>query len=175
MTFATRWIDRIDAGDRGLLDRWVIADDGSDIARRLWTVVTHAGGAVVTIAAAVVPLLLHLSSRLPPWVPIVTLAVSHVAVQLVKRFVNRPRPAGTPVIRCPDEFSFPSGHATAALAIAVSYALLFPALGVPLVVLGMIVGWSRVALGVHYPGDVLIGQLIALATAAGLELVVPRS
>jgi undecaprenyl-diphosphatase len=35
----------------------------------------------------------------------------------------------------------------------------------PLIVIATLVGASRVFLGVHYPGDVLVGQLIAIATA----------
>jgi undecaprenyl-diphosphatase len=56
------------------------------------------------------------------------------------------------------------------MAVALPYALAFPALSVPLVVLAGVIGFSRVCLGVHYPGDVLIGQLIAAATAIGVWL-----
>ena len=170
MTFAARWIGRIDAGDRDLFDRWVIDDATHRVLRRSWIAVTHAGNAPVTIGAVLLPLLWHDWSRSATARAAAALVVSHIVVQLMKRSVSRSRPA-TPMIRCPDRFSFPSGHATASLAVALSFALAFPVLSVPLIVFAVLAGWSRVVLGVHYPGDVLVGQVIALVTVACVQLV----
>jgi undecaprenyl-diphosphatase len=99
---------------------------------------------------------------------LLSLVLSHLLVQLVKRTVGRPRPSlctkGAGFIAAPDRFSFPSGHATASMAVALAYAMAFPVLAVPIIVLAGVVGASRVILGVHYPGDVAAGQAIAVAT-----------
>jgi undecaprenyl-diphosphatase len=50
------------------------------------------------------------------------------------------------------------------MSVAFIYASAFPSLALPLVALAVGVGMSRVFLGVHYPGDVLIGQVIAVIT-----------
>jgi undecaprenyl-diphosphatase len=167
--FAARWIDRLDAGDRNLLDRWALDDDDSLFSARAWTVVTHAGGAVATIGAVLVALLMPGGPREAGIAAGLALASSHLAVQLIKRCVNRPRPEGNAAIRCPDRFSFPSGHATAALAVTASFAAAMPGGGAMLVGFGLLVGWSRVVLGVHYPGDVLIGQVLAVAAVAAVH------
>ena len=52
------------------------------------------------------------------------------------------------------------------MSVAVVYAMTFPAWAVPLLALALAVGASRVFLGVHYPGDVVIGQAIAIITGA---------
>jgi undecaprenyl-diphosphatase len=51
------------------------------------------------------------------------------------------------------------------MAVAAAYAHAFPQLAPAIVALAVVVGMSRVVLGVHFPGDVLIGQLIAVLTA----------
>ena len=61
--------------------------------------------------------------------------------------------------------SFPSDHATGAFAIAVSLVLRMRKVGIAALVLAAIIAFSRVAVGVHYPSDVLGGALIGTAAA----------
>ena len=149
--------------------RWALPGHApSAVPERAWHVVTHLGGATASILAAVLPLVFLSEMRNDAAQALMTLAISHVIVQVIKRTVMRERPdvrtARAALIAVPDRFSFPSGHATAAMAVAFVYAVAFPAVAVPLLALAMIVGLSRVFLGVHYPGDVLAGQGIAVVT-----------
>lgn len=66
---------------------------------------------------------------------------------------------------------FPSDHATAAFAIAMAIFLRKRAWGVVALVLAAVLSVGRVALGVHYPSDVLAGA--ALGSAAALALWAP--
>ena len=53
----------------------------------------------------------------------------------------------------------------AALSVAIGYASVYPTYAPLLTVVAITVGFSRVVLAVHYPGDVVVGQLIAVLTA----------
>src|SRR4051794_29738653 len=66
---------------------------------------------------------------------------------------------------------FPSDHATAAFAIAVAILLRKRGWGVVALVAATVLALGRVALGVHYPSDVLAGA--ALGSAAALALWTP--
>jgi undecaprenyl-diphosphatase len=161
---------RLSAGDRALMQRCAIAPSAPWTSRAGWTAVTHCGGTGFTILVSALPWFaccaLHQASRQA----LTTLIGSHLLVQLLKRTIVRGRPAEVcdleATIREPDRYSFPSGHATASMAVALAYGAAFPAFAVPLLLLAILVGFSRIRLGVHYPSDVLAGQLIAGATAA---------
>lgn len=161
---------QLDRRDRALFVRCVDHARSRRWWCAAWTLLTHLGGTSFTIAAALIPLLvadgsLHLAARHA----LATLVISHLAVQMVKRTVSRPRPSRregwAALVKEPDKFSFPSGHSAAAMSVAFAYATVFPALALPLIALAVLVGASRVFLGVHYPGDVVIGQLLAVGTA----------
>jgi undecaprenyl-diphosphatase len=70
---------------------------------------------------------------------------------------------------------FPSDHATAAFAIAVAILLRKRAWGVAALVAAAIVSVGRVALGFHYPSDVLAGAALGAAAAMALWAPVLRS
>lgn len=99
-----------------------------------------------------------------------------VANTLVKPLTHRRRPAlaARPardadwVVPTPRSTSFPSGHTAAAVAFATGVGHVWPAAAVPLGGLAVLVGYSRVRTGVHFPGDVLAGALLGggLALAA---------
>ena len=63
--------------------------------------------------------------------------------------------------------SFPSGHSSSAGAFVTGVALECPAAGAALAPLAVAVGYSRVHVGVHYPGDVVVGLAAGAAVAVG--------
>ena len=103
-----------------------------------------------------------------------TLGLAHLGVEILKRIFTRERPRlpmGLEWIGgVPDRFGFPSGHATAGMAMGLP---LVTALGWPwgLAIAGLTVciGLSRCYLGVHYPGDVLAGWARAAAICLGVS------
>lgn len=66
-----------------------------------------------------------------------------------------------------DRFSFPSGHTLHAVAFCTVAVTYFPMLAWIVVPFTLLVGASRVVLGLHYPSDVLAGALLGLLVAWG--------
>ncbi|MDZ4832554.1 MAG: phosphatase PAP2 family protein [Candidatus Melainabacteria bacterium] len=104
-----------------------------------------------------------------------------VAMEVLKTFFNRPRPSIVPHLTAATHASFPSGHsmfsAIVYLTIAAilakttkSYRLKVYYVSVGLF-LTMLVGFSRIYLGVHYPTDVLAGWCAGAVWAAFTYLI----
>lgn len=64
-----------------------------------------------------------------------------------------------------DTFSLPSGHTAAAFVVVTAVALIYPGCLIPLLCWGMLVGMSRIMLGVHFPLDILAGMLLGTASS----------
>lgn len=88
-----------------------------------------------------------------------------VTVLALKFLVRRPRPEGTwgMVYRNSDPHSFPSGHAARMIMLTVIMLLTgYWLIGLIMFAWALLVVISRVALGVHYFSDVVVGGLIGV-------------
>lgn len=127
-----------------------------------------------TFVAVMISITMMLYNKHMGFMLVVNLLSSQFVIQLLKRIVNRPRPYKTLewaiAINPPKcKYSLPSGHSGSALSIAFVLATLFPFIKIALVTIAILVGVSRVYLGVHYPTDVALGFAISYAVCRTLE------
>ncbi|MBC9717965.1 phosphatase PAP2 family protein [Streptomyces sp. TRM66268-LWL] len=100
-------------------------------------------------------------------------ALAYVASELLKSVVDEERPcravagAVTSLAKCPPhgDWSFPSNHATIAGASAVALALIWRGMAWLTLPLALLMAFSRVFVGVHYPFDVAVGLALGALVA----------
>ncbi|MGG8405865.1 phosphatase PAP2 family protein [Streptomyces sp. 12297] len=105
--------------------------------------------------------------------PLVT-ALGYVVSESVKSVVDEERPcravagAVTSLVACPPtgDWSFPSNHSAIAGAAAVALAATVRKLALLTVPMALLMAFSRVFVGVHYPHDVAMGLLLGGSVAA---------
>ena len=95
--------------------------------------------------------------------------------QAILLFVHRIRPydAGvTHLLIAPSaDWSFPSDHATASMAIVAAFAMqALPRRTLALLVMAVLICWSRLHIGIHYAGDVAGGAATGIAAALAVRL-----
>ena len=76
--------------------------------------------------------------------------------------------------RRPDGWSFPSGHTAAAFSGALMLSHVWPTRAPVFFLLASTVGFSRVYVGAHYPGDVMSGATLGLTLAETIRQLVKR-
>lgn len=155
----------------GSVYRWVVSIRGGFLTA-IFKVFDFVGQGLVTIPLRIVLLALLLWRRRfgAASAFALTWLVSEVALNVMKSGFARTRPPLPLVLT--NGYSFPSGHATAAAAIAVSTVLAFMPAGhrrrawVLLAVLfSFAMGFSRVYLGAHWFSDVVTGVLLGASSA----------
>lgn len=107
----------------------------------------------------------------------VSFAIAHALYPSLKRVIARVRPCDYDPslardIEPMDHYSCPSGHAMTAAAYAVALILTAPATAPLAAVILGVVGWSRVALGHHYPSDVVAGAFLGASVAGGVTALI---
>lgn len=118
--------------------------------------------------------------RAAAWRVMLTVMLSYLLVDtIVKPLVARPRPGSTAVASqgisatapkrelppMPPTFSFPSGHATSTFGAALAVSRMWPQTRVLWWTLAVLIGYSRIYLGHHYPLDVMGGALLGIGVA----------
>ncbi|OBG27094.1 phosphatase PAP2 family protein [Mycobacterium sp. 852002-51057_SCH5723018] len=146
---------------------------------------TEAGGPVPLAALAALTCA-AVVWRCRTWLPVVLalVGVSGIALVIViaKALVIRNRPHISFAVLAEDGYSFPSGHAAGATAIALFSAWMLTRWLIAswtgrviawtvLIGLAAVIGFSRVYLGVHYVSDVVAGWLLGMAWAGIVMLV----
>ncbi|OIK08805.1 undecaprenyl-diphosphatase [Bacillus sp. MUM 116] len=85
---------------------------------------------------------------------------------LIAKVHYEPRPFVThhfiPLIPHSNDPSFPSDHSTGSFAIAIAMWLRNKKIGIPMFILAILTGFSRIWAGLHYPLDVLASLIVAI-------------
>lgn len=159
-----------------------LASDRSDAMIGFFTTITKAGDLLVVLTLAALMSIVFLRTHHPRYVFafLVVALGSALTNGVLKVLFALPRPTDPIALVTIDSFSFPSGHS--AVSFAVYGFLIFLALhrkasttqkaaAAFLAVLILLIGFSRLYLGVHYLSDVLGGFLVgALWLYVGIRI-----
>lgn len=130
-----------------------------------------ADGWVYPLLPFIVWLLGHSDAARFAWLSTLAFGVERGVYLVAKRSFKRRRPANVVPgyhshVIASDEFSFPSGHTSAAFLAVSLLVLSFGPVFAVLYLWAAFVGASRVILGVHFPSDVVVGSLMGTGIAA---------
>lgn len=121
---------------------------------------------LIGLAALTVLLWWRAERRWEHLIPLLAGALGWVLADLIKEVFRQPRPCHAMPIEtiraCTDVgvWSLPSGHSTAAAAVAVALALQWRRIAALALTIAALEGFTRIFIGVHYPHDVLAGFIL---------------
>lgn len=101
---------------------------------------------------------------------------SWVVATIIKYLIKRPRPfielsnSVNPLFTHGGVDSFPSGHATFFMALAIGAFSLNKKFGWVMVIIAILIGLARIISGIHFPVDILSGFLLGILSSYLLNL-----
>lgn len=102
--------------------------------------------------------------------------VAYVTSELVKLVITEPRPCRAhdvvTVLECPEvgDWSWPSNHSVIAASLATACVLAVPRIIWFVAPVALLLGFSRVGVGVHYVHDVLSGFALGVLVVTGITV-----
>ena len=146
-----------------------------DVFMKFITAIGNKG--IIWIALAVILLLMGRKMRPVALTLIFSLIISAVVCSgIIKPLVGRVRPYAALniplIINAMNDYSFPSGHTSAAFAAATAVFIYNKKAGAAFYVFAAFMAFSRLYLSVHYPTDILAGAAIGVmcGVLAGLTV-----
>ncbi len=87
---------------------------------------------------------------------------------ILKNLIARERPCATypelvELVKVPTSYSFPSGHTVSAIAVSFTILSQHKKFGIVTIILALLMGLSRLYVGVHFPTDVYGGIIVGFA------------
>ena len=154
----------------------------TDVVTNMFKVITEFGSAFVLILITVLSLLVLKNKKIGIMIAF-NLTTVGIMNQVLKHIIQRPRPIENRLIE-QGGYSFPSGHSMASMAF---YGLIIyfifknvkdkrirNTLCILLSILIVLIGASRIYLGVHYASDVIAGFVISIAYLSVFTAIVPK-
>lgn len=127
---------------------------------------------MIFLEAGIIPFLYFTGQKVKKTAAVqaaLSLGTALALVSVISHFILRTRPflashAVTLLVPPPLKTSFPSGHTAAAFAIAFAIVMAGKSrsLGIVAIILACSIAFGRIAVGVHYPTDLLGGLLVGL-------------
>ena len=168
------WLAALLAGGAGSeydepLRRMLYAGEDPVLSRNALLLSWLGRGVFLIPLAVAAAIFLYFRRRIRAALLLITVLGGRLMIELQKMIVDRDRPGIDEHLEFVSSMSFPSGHAGNAMITYMAIALLVPvkqrnrAISAGLgLALALQAGWSRVALGVHWPSDVVGGWAFGL-------------